>query len=81
MARVQEDLRQPKKAFIVVTSGGVPMNASGMDFMTPHVVTFLGLLGITDVSVIDASSQMKRDDANDVAKAAIDAIDLEAVLA
>ena len=52
-----------------------------MDFMTPLVVTFLGLLGITDVSVIDASSQMKRDDANDVAKAAIDAIDLEAVLA
>ncbi|CEF97492.1 NADH-azoreductase, FMN-dependent [Ostreococcus tauri] len=78
---VPEGLLKGKKAFIVVTSGGVPMNASGMDFMTPHVVTFLGLLGITDVSVIDASSQMKRDDANDVAKAAIDAIDLDAVLA
>ena len=74
-------LLRNKKAFVVVTSGGVPMNAPGMDFMTPHVKTFLGLLGIVDVVFIDASAQMKRADANESAAAAIDAIDLDAVFA
>lgn len=74
-------LLENKKAFVVVASGGVPMNAPGYDFLTPHVKTFLGLLGITDVTFIDASSQMKRDDANESATAAIEAIDLDAVFA
>ena len=78
---VPEGLLKNKKAFVVVTSGGVPMNAPGMDFMTPHVTTFLNLLGVTDVTVIDASAQMKREDANETAKAAIDAIDLDTVFA
>jgi len=78
---VPEGLLENKKAFVVVSSGGVPMNAPGYDLMTPHVKTFLGLLGITDVTFIDASGQMKRDDASASATEAIEAIDLNAVFA
>jgi FMN-dependent NADH-azoreductase len=78
---VPEGLLRHKKAFVVVTSGGVPMDAPGMDFATPHVKTFLGLLGVRDVTVIDATGQMKRDDANSSAEAAIDAIDIDAAFA
>lgn len=74
-------LLENKKAFVVVSSGGVPMNAPGYDCLTPHVKTFLGLLGINDVTFIDASMQMKRGDANESAMAAIEAIDLDAVFA
>jgi hypothetical protein len=78
---VPEGLLTNKKAYVVVSSGGVPMNAPGMDFLTPHVKTFLGLLGISDVTFIDATGQMKREDANESATAVINAIDIDAMLA
>lgn len=78
---VPEGLLTNKKAYVVVSSGGVPMNAPGMDFLTPHVKTFLGLLGISDVTFIDATGQMKREDANESATAVINDIDIDAMLA
>lgn len=44
---------QEKKAYVVTASGGVPLG-SDMDFGTPHLRTFLGFVGITDVELIDA---------------------------
>jgi len=75
-----EGLLKNKKAFVIVTSGGVPMN-SPMDHMTPHLKTFLGLIGVVDVTVIDATSQMKRANASESALDVINAIDLDAVFA
>lgn len=46
-----------KKAYIVSASGGVPLGSEA-DFATPHLRTFLGFLGISDVSVIDAGGLM-----------------------
>lgn len=46
-----------KKAYIVSASGGVALNSEA-DFGTPHLRTFLGFLGITDVTVIDAGGLM-----------------------
>lgn len=49
-------LLENKRAWIVVTSGGVPLNAP-VDFATPHIVQFLNFLGIEDTEVIDATRQ------------------------
>ncbi|PKR51637.1 FMN-dependent NADH-azoreductase [Thalassospira marina] len=43
-----------KKAYLVVSTGGVPVN-SPADFATPYMKQFLAFLGITDVTVIEAS--------------------------
>ncbi len=48
---------QHKKAFVVSASGGVDLG-SPMDFATPHIKLFLGFLGITDVTLIDAGGLM-----------------------
>lgn len=51
-----EGLLVGKRAWVAVTSGGVPLNAP-VDFATPHLVQFLNFLGIADVETIDGSRQ------------------------
>ncbi len=48
-------LLEGKKAYVVVATGGVPVD-SNMDFLTPWVRFFLGFLGISDVDVISAEA-------------------------
>lgn len=48
-----EGLLQGKKAYLVVASGGVPVD-SPMDFATPYLRHALAFVGITDVEVIAA---------------------------
>jgi FMN-dependent NADH-azoreductase len=49
-----EGLVTGKKAYVVVTSGGVPLG-SDFDFLSPYLRSVLGFVGITDVVFIDAS--------------------------
>lgn len=49
-----EGLLRGKTAWVIVASGGVPMDAP-VDFATPYLRQVLGFLGITDVRIIDAS--------------------------
>lgn len=55
-----EGLLSGKKAYIVTASGGVPLG-SDADFATPHLQTFLGFLGFTDIVQIDAGGLMMDD--------------------
>ena len=55
-----EGLLTGKTAWLVIASGGVPMD-SAMDFATPYLRHVLGFLGIVDVRVIDASRWDFRD--------------------
>jgi FMN-dependent NADH-azoreductase len=48
-----EGLLKGKKAYVVVATGGVPLDAP-VDFLTPYVRHILGFVGISDVTVIDA---------------------------
>lgn len=48
-----EGLLQGKKAFVVIASGGVPVD-SAVDFATPYLRQALRFVGITDVEVIAA---------------------------
>ena len=48
-----EGLLEGKKAYVVVASGGVPVDAA-VDFATPYLRHVLGFLGIDDVEVIAA---------------------------
>ncbi len=48
-----EGLLEGKKAFVVIASGGVPVDAP-VDFATPYLRHALGFLGITDVEVVAA---------------------------
>ncbi len=48
-----------KKAFLVMASGGVPIE-SGLDFATPYLKQALRFIGIEDVTVID-SNQIKEE--------------------
>ena len=45
-----------KRAWLAVTSGGVPLNAP-VDFATPHLTQFLRFLGIEDIETIDGGRQ------------------------
>ncbi len=64
-------LLENKKAYVVVTSGGVAID-SPADFLSPWIRQFLGFLGISDVTIIDASSiNMKGDAAIEGAKTQI----------
>lgn len=49
-----EGLLKNKKAYIVVTAGGVSLG-SAWDYSSPHLRHVLGFVGITDVEFIDAS--------------------------
>ena len=46
-------LLEGKKAYLVVASGGVPVD-SAVDFATPYLRHALGFIGITDIEVIAA---------------------------
>ncbi len=49
-----EGLLKNKKAYLVVASGGVPLG-SDADFSTNYLKQVMGFIGITDVSLIDAT--------------------------
>lgn len=66
-----EGLLKGKKAYVVVASGGVPVN-SPVDFATPYLKHALGFVGISDVDVIAADQlNSKADDSIDAARARI----------
>lgn len=46
-----------KKAYLAIASGGTPVG-SDYDHTTPHLKTFLGFLGITDVETVAADGIM-----------------------
>ena len=62
-----------KRAILVVTSGGVPVN-SAVDFATPHLTQVLHFIGIQDVQVIAADQQLTTADALARAEAQIQAL-------
>jgi FMN-dependent NADH-azoreductase len=59
-----EGLLQGKKAYIVVTSGGVPVD-SAVDFATPYLRQALRFVGITDIAVI-AADQLNQKSAESI---------------
>jgi FMN-dependent NADH-azoreductase len=66
-----EGLLHGKEAYVVVASGGVPVD-SPVDFATPYLRQALGFVGITDVKVIAADQlNQKLDDSLDAARARI----------
>ena len=64
-------LLEGKKAYLVVASGGVPVD-SAVDFATPYLRHALGFIGITDIEVI-AADQLngKADESIDAARVRI----------
>ena len=50
-----EGLLKGKKAYVAVASGGVPIG-SEMDYASTYLKQVLGFIGITDVTIIDAST-------------------------
>lgn len=62
-----------KRAIIVVTSGGVPVN-SAVDFATPHLTQVLRFIGITEVQVVAADQQLTTADAMHRAEAQIQSL-------
>jgi len=54
-----EGLLGGKKAYLVVASGGVPVD-SDLDFATPYMRHALRFLGITDIEVVSAEQQNSR---------------------
>ncbi|MEP0174354.1 MAG: NAD(P)H-dependent oxidoreductase [Paraglaciecola sp.] len=49
-----EGLLKNKKVYLVMASGGVPIG-SAMDLATPYLKQVMGFIGITDVTVVDAT--------------------------
>ncbi|PWJ44383.1 FMN-dependent NADH-azoreductase [Sediminitomix flava] len=47
-------LLEGKKAYVVISTGGTPLG-SDWDHTSNHIKTFLGFIGITDVTIVDAS--------------------------
>lgn len=62
-----EGLLKDKKAIIIVTSGGVPVGAP-VDHLTPWIKTFLGFIGITDVTIL-AADRIAMDESDALARA------------
>lgn len=66
-----EGLLQGKKAYIVIASGGVPVD-SPVDFATPYLRHALRFVGITDVEIVAADQlNLKSTDSIDAARARI----------
>ncbi|PHS19241.1 MAG: FMN-dependent NADH-azoreductase [Kangiella sp.] len=64
-------LIENKKIYVAIASGGVPIG-SAMDFASPYLKQALGFIGLTDVTIVDASSINLAGDKNEkVAKAQI----------
>jgi len=61
-AQGPEGLLKGKKAYVVVASGGVPVDAPA-DFATPYLRHALRFVGITDIEVIAADQLTARADA------------------
>ena len=69
-----EGLLKDKKAYVVVASGGVTVG-SEMDYASRYLKQVLGFIGITDVTIIDASTiNLADDDNNDPAEQQIEAL-------
>jgi FMN-dependent NADH-azoreductase len=68
-AKGPEGLLTGKKAYVVLTRGGIHKNTPS-DTMTPYLHTFLGFLGITDVECIFAEGLAMGSDAEQAAFAA-----------
>lgn len=62
-----EGLLKGKKAYVVIASGGVPVD-SPYDFATPYLRQVLGFIGITDVEII-AADGLVANEAASLAKA------------
>lgn len=63
-----EGLVKGKKAYVVIASGGVPVD-SAVDFATPYLRQALRFVGITDIEIIAADRLNQRgDDAIDAAR-------------
>jgi len=66
-----EGLLRGKEAYVVVASGGVPVD-SPVDFATPYLRQALRFVGVTDIEVIAADQlNQKLDDSLDAARARI----------
>ena len=66
-----EGLLKGKKAYVVIASGGVPVD-SPADFATPYLRQALAFVGITDVEIIAADQLNQRaDDSIDAARVRI----------
>ncbi len=66
-----EGLLEGKRAYVVIASGGVPVD-SPVDFATPYLRQALKFVGITDLEIIAADQLNKRgEDAIDAARAHI----------
>jgi FMN-dependent NADH-azoreductase len=66
-----EGLLKGKKAYLVVSTGGVPVG-SPVDFATPYLKHALGFIGITDVEIIAADRlNSQADESMDAARARI----------
>jgi len=69
-----EGLLKGKKAYVVVASGGVAVG-SEMDHASRYLKQVLGFIGITDVTIIDASKvNLAEDHNNDSAELQIEAL-------
>lgn len=62
-----EGLLKGKKAYLVVASGGVPLE-SDFDFATPYLRQVMGFLGIDDVTLINANELGQAANEEDVAQ-------------
>jgi FMN-dependent NADH-azoreductase len=69
-----EGLLTGKKAYVVIASGGVPVD-SAVDFATPYLRQALGFVGITDVEVV-AADQLNNAGDDAIAAARIRIADL-----
>lgn len=66
-----QGLLQDKKAYLVVTTGGAPVD-SAVDFATPYLRHLLGFIGIKDVEVVPADRlNSNRDESIDAARSRI----------
>jgi len=66
-----EGLLQGKKAYVVIASGGVPVD-SPMDFATPYLRQALAFVGITEVEIIAAEQlNSKAEESIDAARVRI----------
>lgn len=68
-----QGLLQGKRAILVISSGGVPID-SPVDFATPYLRQVLKFIGITDVQVIAADQQVTQAGRVDHALAAAKAV-------
>ena len=69
-----EGLLQGKKAYVVIASGGVPVDSS-VDFATPYLRQALRFVGITDVEIV-AADQLNQNAADSIDSARVRIADL-----